>query len=351
MAYKSSYDLTGMFSGAARNKQTTKRNELSPMQLAINKYYATNPKFAGSSKATDALKVLQVSDPNGGWGAPTKAVTSTGSDGTMQGALDAAVNYAVDTGASQPLIDFTSQESEGSSTLSDSETVSGTSTGTESVSGTGITTTTRGNSEVNNILRSLAASAPAFFQQFSKDSAIKDSQGAVDRTVSDILNRGIPGISSSQTIAGGYNDTTTKLLTDNLVAQAAGEGAKVQLGTINDYAGRTTEAASILNQVLQTGQNATSTSVDEQDQTGSSATSDTETRDLSRIVADLQKALTTSVGPSTSAPAYNSHSNAVNANANTSNARTNALNASTNSKAVENEALLGKLKTWLEMNS
>lgn len=98
------------------------------------------------------------------------------------------------------------------------------------------TITSRGTARSNEILNALTNVIPEVFGKFTREQAIKDSRGAVNALVNDILNKGIPGISTSQTLSGGFNDTTTKLLRDNLVVQAAAAGAELQQQAIQQNA-------------------------------------------------------------------------------------------------------------------
>lgn len=157
----------------------------------------------------------------------------------------------------------------------------------EKLSSKGTETVTRGDAASNDILKQIIAAAPNFLSKFSKENAIADSQGAVNATVTEILNRGIPGINNESTIAGGYNDTVTKLLRDNLVSQAAGEGAKVQQTAIKNYGDITTSGANALSGLVAANQSGTATSTSTQDQVSNTDNTSDETRNLQRILNDL----------------------------------------------------------------
>lgn len=94
----------------------------------------------------------------------------------------------------------------------------------------------KGTEASNKQLTNIIGRIPKVLEQYSKDAAIKDSKGAVSSTISELLNANIPDINTSNTIAGGYSSTTTKLLKDNIFAQAAAAGAKVQQEAITNYA-------------------------------------------------------------------------------------------------------------------
>jgi hypothetical protein len=82
-----------------------------------------------------------------------------------------------------------------------------------------------------SVLRRLATEASGF----TKENAIKDSQAASTAALKEVLNMALPDIRNAQTISGGYDDTTTKILKDNVFAQAANAGAKVTQDTIGQY--------------------------------------------------------------------------------------------------------------------
>lgn len=71
---------------------------------------------------------------------------------------------------------------------------------------------------------------------FSRESAIKDSQGEVDDIIKQLKDSGIPLISQQQNNAGAYNSTTASLLANDLASRAAGQGALAQGKTIDAYA-------------------------------------------------------------------------------------------------------------------
>lgn len=79
--------------------------------------------------------------------------------------------------------------------------------------------------------------------QYSKDAATSDSQAAIDTLMKRFLEKNMPNVVGANAQAGAYNSTTTKMLMDNLVAQATAEGAALQQKTIKDYADIVANAA------------------------------------------------------------------------------------------------------------
>ncbi len=82
--------------------------------------------------------------------------------------------------------------------------------------------------------------------QFSKDQAIADSQGAVDAVVRTILETNFPSLASAQRGSGVFNDTTTQLLLNDLTSRAAGQGAALQQQTVKNFADIQNNAANTL---------------------------------------------------------------------------------------------------------
>lgn len=72
--------------------------------------------------------------------------------------------------------------------------------------------------------------------QYSKDAAVTDSQAAIDTLMKRFVEKNLPSIAGANAQTGAYNSTTTKMLTDNLSAQAIAEGAALQQKTVKDYA-------------------------------------------------------------------------------------------------------------------
>jgi hypothetical protein len=131
-------------------------------------------------------------------------------------------------------------------------------------------TQTRGDAQSNAQLGRLSASVPAFLKGFSKDQAILDSKEGVTAAINEILNSGLGDVRSENTVAGGYDSTATKLLRDNVVAQAAAAGAKVRQDTIKDYASINEAGANVLTNILGLRQDSTIVNEQTEDQTSSS---------------------------------------------------------------------------------
>jgi hypothetical protein len=142
-------------------------------------------------------------------------------------------------------------------------------------SGTGKETTKKGTAQSDAALAGLVDQIPGFINKFSKDNAIADSRDAVSAALSEVLNEHLPGIQTMTSMGGGYNSTTTKLLTDNVAAQAAAAGAKVRQDTITQYAGIQEAGANAIMKALgliQEGNSSTLTEAEEE------TSSDTDSR-------------------------------------------------------------------------
>lgn len=72
---------------------------------------------------------------------------------------------------------------------------------------------------------------------FSKESAIKDSEGAIAELFKNYSNTELPKIFSSQVSSGGYNSAGHQLLANDAFANTAAKGAALRSKTILDYAG------------------------------------------------------------------------------------------------------------------
>lgn len=71
---------------------------------------------------------------------------------------------------------------------------------------------------------------------YSKSAAMADSKTASDAAMTTMLQTNLPGITSQTKHAGGYDDTTSQLLTNDLAARTAAVGAQTQLKAVTDYA-------------------------------------------------------------------------------------------------------------------
>lgn len=72
---------------------------------------------------------------------------------------------------------------------------------------------------------------------FSKQSAIDDSEGAIAELFKNYSNTELPKIFSSQISSGGYNSAGHQLLANDAFANTAAKGAALRSKTILDYAG------------------------------------------------------------------------------------------------------------------
>lgn len=135
------------------------------------------------------------------------------------------------------------------------------------------------------------------------------SKAAVDSAITNVLNRGLPGINTARTTAGGYNDSTTAILQDNLTVEAARAGAEVEQKAITDFASLQQSAVQNLIAAIQTGleQRVVTDVEEEQTRTGTESTSSTASentastgtgtsRDRDSLVGGLSKAVSAFTG-------------------------------------------------------
>ncbi len=99
-----------------------------------------------------------------------------------------------------------------------------------------VTSSSKTSPVANNALLSLFNSLNTSTGDYTKDAAIKDSAGSVAQIVQDALQKGLPDISSAQKGAGVYNDATTQLLQNDLIARTAAQGQTAVQENINNYA-------------------------------------------------------------------------------------------------------------------
>lgn len=71
--------------------------------------------------------------------------------------------------------------------------------------------------------------------QFSKDAAIGDSHNAVMGAMQDVMQQYMPDIAASQKGTGMMGDSMTQLLANQTATQAAVQGGKLQMDSINNY--------------------------------------------------------------------------------------------------------------------
>jgi hypothetical protein len=89
------------------------------------------------------------------------------------------------------------------------------------------------------LLSIIDASAGGFLQQsqegFSKDAAIRDSQGVVSNIFRDYKNTALPQIFNAQNSAGGYGSSTGQLLANDAFGAATSKASDAVLKNIVDY--------------------------------------------------------------------------------------------------------------------
>jgi hypothetical protein len=83
-------------------------------------------------------------------------------------------------------------------------------------------------------------------KDYSKQSAQSDAQSAMQSAMQILLQSGMPEISNYRNNSGIYNDTTSQLLTNDLQARVAREGANVETQRIGQYGDIRANAANTL---------------------------------------------------------------------------------------------------------
>jgi hypothetical protein len=117
--------------------------------------------------------------------------------------------------------------------------------GSQSASQNGTTTTTYSGdtqSYLDALLRSLSSTSND--TTYSKQSAISDAMGSTKTLMSSLLAQENPGIDSADHTAGGYNNTTTSLLKNDMNSRVIAQGQKNILDNILSYAQVRSNAAS-----------------------------------------------------------------------------------------------------------
>ena len=99
--------------------------------------------------------------------------------------------------------------------------------------GSSSTTTLKGADQ--DTLRTLMALLQGNAAGFSKDAAINDSAALQDQAIRTLRESVLPGIATSERVAGGYNSTARKSMTDEAIAQAGTDLAALRLNTIGSY--------------------------------------------------------------------------------------------------------------------
>lgn len=81
---------------------------------------------------------------------------------------------------------------------------------------------------------------------YSKEAAAADSQEAMSNAMKTLLETNMPTIGAADRGSGAYNNTTTKLLANDLAARTAGQGAQIKLDTAAKYGDITNQTAQTL---------------------------------------------------------------------------------------------------------
>lgn len=106
--------------------------------------------------------------------------------------------------------------------------------GTTTTGGTNVQTSATA-PDIQAAIQQLLGQVQGNAGQFSKEAAIADSSGAINTQILDAIRANMPSVLGGQKQAGMYNDTTTSLLTNDLMARIAGEASKAQTGAIAQY--------------------------------------------------------------------------------------------------------------------
>lgn len=91
--------------------------------------------------------------------------------------------------------------------------------------------TTKGTQQSRDALGTALEGILAEFTGFSSEAADESSRESVTSAINEVLNSGLPDVRTANTVTGGFNSTTTKLLRDNVLAQASSAGARVKEDT------------------------------------------------------------------------------------------------------------------------
>lgn len=73
-------------------------------------------------------------------------------------------------------------------------------------------------------------------EEYSKDAAMRDAAGLSDAVMKRLLETQMPSISTADRTTGGYSNTTTEMLRNDLTARTGAAGQQVVLDTIAKYA-------------------------------------------------------------------------------------------------------------------
>lgn len=93
---------------------------------------------------------------------------------------------------------------------------------------------------------------------YSKDQAIKDSQGIAQNIFKSGMEANLPGITAGLMGSGTRNNTTAGMMANDLIARLTAQGTAAVQNNINNYAGITNNATQALTQAAQVNKTQTS---------------------------------------------------------------------------------------------
>lgn len=105
-----------------------------------------------------------------------------------------------------------------------------------SVDQSGSTTVSAPNQKILDMLTQYFGNQASATGGYTKDDAIKDSTGQIQDMITQMLQQNMPSISANQKTAGGYNDTTTQLMQNDLQARMDKSALSTVMQNIQNYA-------------------------------------------------------------------------------------------------------------------
>jgi len=106
------------------------------------------------------------------------------------------------------------------------------------VSGSGTTSVAPENQKIMDALTKLLG-GDITAGKYSKEAAIEDTKGSIQAMIKKMLQEEMPSIAGAEKTSGAYNQTTTKLLSNDLQSRMDTGALSLVLQTIKDYAGIT----------------------------------------------------------------------------------------------------------------
>lgn len=87
---------------------------------------------------------------------------------------------------------------------------------------------------VSNLMRNFSAGTDADLAG-ARSRALKDVKGSVNQLFSEFSNTVLPQIMTQQNKTGGYNSSTSQLLTNDAFARTVAQGAALTLNAVSQY--------------------------------------------------------------------------------------------------------------------